>query len=123
MILQFGLILLFLAIGEFVVWFTGIPVPSSIIGMILLAVSLKSGIVKPRHVEKLSNFLVRNLGFFFVPAGVGLMNCLGLIAEEWLPIIVASVGSTIVIIAVTGWSHRIIRKFLSHKRPGLQETE
>ncbi|MDE6094937.1 MAG: CidA/LrgA family protein [Muribaculaceae bacterium] len=123
MILQFGLILLFLAIGEFVVWFTGIPVPSSIIGMILLAVSLKSGIVKPRHVEKLSNFLVRNLGFFFVPAGVGLMNCLGLIAEEWLPIIVASVGSTIVIIAVTGWSHRIIRKFLSHKRHGLQETE
>lgn len=123
MILQFGLILLFLAIGEFVVWFTGIPVPSSIIGMILLAVSLKSGIVKPRHVEKLSNFLVRNLGFFFVPAGVGLMNCLGLIAEEWLPIIVASVGSTIVIIAVTGWSHRIIRKFLSHKRPGIQETE
>ena len=63
MILQFGLILLFLAIGEFIVWLTGIPVPSSIIGMLLLAASLKSGIVKPRQVEKLSNFLVHNLGF------------------------------------------------------------
>ncbi|MDE6143401.1 MAG: CidA/LrgA family protein, partial [Muribaculaceae bacterium] len=73
MILQFGLILFFLAVGEFVVWLTGIPVPSSIIGMLLLAASLKIGLVKPRHVERLSNFLVHNLGFFFVPAGVGLM--------------------------------------------------
>lgn len=116
MILQFGLILLFLAAGEFIVWLTGIPVPSSIIGMLLLASSLKAGIIKPRHVERLSNFLVHNLGFFFVPAGVGLMNCLGLISEEWLPIVVASVGSTVVIIAVTGWVHRIVRKSFSRHR-------
>ena len=123
MILQFGLILLFLAIGEFIVWLTGIPVPSSIIGMLLLASSLKAGIVKPRHVEKLSNFLVHNLGFFFVPAGVGLMNCLGLIADQWVPIIGAAVGSTIVIIAVTGWSHRIVRKTLTHKHILKHETQ
>lgn len=115
MILQFGLILLFLAIGEFIVWLTGIPVPSSIIGMLLLAMSLKAGIVKPRHVEKLSNFLVHNLGFFFVPAGVGLMNCLGLISDQWIPIVGAAIGSTIVIIAVTGWTHRIVRKIFTHK--------
>lgn len=123
MILQFGLILLFLAAGEFIVWLTGIPVPSSIIGMLLLASSLKAGIVKPRHVERLSNFLVHNLGFFFVPAGVGLMNCLGLISAEWLPIVVASVGSTVVIIAVTGWVHRIVRKSLSRRRPNAVESK
>lgn len=123
MILQFGLILLFLAIGEFIVWLTGIPVPSSIIGMLLLAASLKSGIVKPRQVEKLSNFLVRQPWFFFVPAGVGLMNCLGLISEQWIPILGAAVGSTIVIISVTGWSHRIVRKTFSHKHIFKQGTE
>lgn len=123
MILQFGVIFLFLAIGEFIVWSTGVPVPSSIIGMILLAASLKVGIIKPRHVEKLSNFLVRNLGFFFVPAGVGLMNCLGLISKEWLPIAVASVGSTIIIIAVTGWVHRFVRKALSHKSTSKHELQ
>lgn len=115
MILQFGIIFLFLAAGEFIVWATGIPVPSSIIGMILLASSLKAGIVKIRHVERLSNFLVHNLGFFFVPAGVGLMNCLGLIADEWLPIVGAAVGSTVVIIAVTGWTHRLVRKSMGHR--------
>lgn len=118
MILQFGIIFLFLAIGEFIVWATGIPVPSSILGMILLASSLKAGIIKPRHVERLSNFLVHNLGFFFVPAGVGLMNCLGLIADEWLPIVGAAVGSTVVIIAVTGWTHRFVRKTMGHRAAG-----
>lgn len=123
MILQFGLILLFLAIGEFIVWLTGIPVPSSIIGMLLLAMSLKAGIVKPRHVEKLSNFLVHNLGFFFVPAGVGLMNCLGLISDQWIPIVGAAIGSTIVIIAVTGWTHRIVRKTFTYKHVLKREIE
>lgn len=79
---------------------------------------LKAGIIKPRHVERLSNFLVHNLGFFFVPAGVGLMNCLGLIADEWLPIVGAAVGSTVVIIAVTGWTHRFVRKTMGHRAAG-----
>lgn len=115
MILQFGIILSFLALGEFIVWLTGVPIPSSIIGMLLLTFSLHKGIVKPRHVEKLSNFLVHNLGFFFVPAGVGLMKCLGLISEQWFPIIVSAMGSTIIIIAVTGWVHKLVRKTLSRK--------
>lgn len=116
MILQFGLIMSFLAAGELVVRATGIPLPSSIIGMLLLTASLQAGVVKPRHVERLSTFLVHNLGFFFVPAGVGLMNCLGIISDQWLPIVAATVGSTVVIIAVTGRVHSYVRRSLSHRQ-------
>ncbi|MDE6134649.1 MAG: CidA/LrgA family protein [Muribaculaceae bacterium] len=122
MIVQLGIILLFLAAGEFIVWLTGVPVPSSIIGMLLLTASLNIGLVKPSQVERLSDFLVHNLGFFFVPAGIGLMNCLDLISREWVPIIGASAGSTVVIIAVTGWVHRLVRKALSRKTSDKQET-
>lgn len=123
MILQCAVIFAFLAFGELVVYLTGIPVPSSIIGMILLTVSLKAGLVKPAKIERLADFLVRNLGFFFVPAGVGLMNCLGIIADQWLPIVGASVGSTVVIIAVTGWTHRLVRKSVSRKKIVKQELQ
>ncbi len=109
MILQFGVLFAFLVAGELLVRFTGIPVPSSIIGMVLLCASLKLGIVKLKWVEKLSSFLVHNLGFFFVPAGIGLMNCLGLIADQLMPIVCASVISTVIIIAVTGWVHQFTR--------------
>lgn len=117
MILQFGVLFAFLVAGELLVRFTGIPVPSSIIGMVLLCASLKLGVVKLKWVDKLSGFLVHNLGFFFVPAGIGLMNCLGLIATQWVPIVCATVVST-VIIAVTGWVHQLTRSAsvkLAHK--------
>lgn len=110
MIRQCGLLFVFLALGELFVWLTGTTVPSSIIGMLLLAASLKAGIVKLSQVEQFADFLVHNIGFFFVPAGVGLMRCMGLIADQWWPIVGATVGSTVIIIAVTGWTHQLTRR-------------
>lgn len=113
MILQCAVLFAFLAIGELIVWLTGIPVPSSIIGMLLLAAALKMRVIRLMWVDGVADFLVRNLGFFFVPAGVGLIKCLGLIKAEWLPIVAASVISTFVILAVTGWVHQISRRIVS----------
>jgi holin-like protein len=82
--------------------------------MILLTAALQFNIVKLRWVQRVSDFLVNNLGFFFVPAGVGLMRCLDILADSWLQIIVASVVSTICIIFVTGRVHQWVRNYLAH---------
>ena len=111
LILQCAVLFGFLAAGELVVYLTGVPVPSSIIGMILLAASLESGRLKLHQVEQFADFLTRNLGFFFVPAGVGVMRCLGLIADQWAPIVTSILVSTFIIIAVTGWTHQLTRRF------------
>ena len=37
------------------------------------------------------------------------MNCLGIIADQWIPIVFATVISTVIIIAVTGWIHQLVR--------------
>ncbi|RXE70458.1 CidA/LrgA family protein [Muribaculaceae bacterium Isolate-002 (NCI)] len=113
MILQCGILFAFLAAGELIVAVTGIPVPSSIIGMLLLTAALKTRVVRISWVDRISDFLVRNLGFFFVPAGVGLMRCLGVIKGELLPIMIATIASTFAIIAVTGWTHQYARRFTS----------
>ncbi len=113
MILQCGILFAFLAAGELIVAVTGIPVPSSIIGMLLLTAALKTRVVRVSWVDRISDFLVRNLGFFFVPAGVGLMRCLGVIKGELLPIMIATIASTFAIIAVTGWTHQYARRFTS----------
>lgn len=117
MVIQCSVIFLFMAIGEFIAWLTGIPVPSSIIGMILLTLSLQYGLIKECWVDRIADFLVSNLGFFFVPAGVGLMQCMGIIKAQWLPIVMATVVSTILIIAGTGWTHRLTRH-LTRRYPG-----
>lgn len=112
-LLQLLIIFAFLAIGELVVWLTDVPIPSSIIGMLLLTVALQLRLVKLRQVEGVADFLVKNLGFFFVPAGIGVMVHFDLIAKQWMPIVVATVVSIVVVLGVTGWVHQICRRYFS----------
>ena len=102
MLVQLCLLFVFLAAGELIVYFTAIPVPSSIIGMILLFLSLVFKVVKLKWIENVCDMLVGNLGFFFIPAGIGVMRCFGLIADQWLPIVVSVVISTMLIMVSTG---------------------
>ena len=99
-----------LALGELVVFLTGVKLPSSIIGMLLLTLFLKLKWIKLEWVQGLSDFLVANLGFFFVPPGVALMLYFDIIQAQFWPIIVASVVSTLLVLVVTGWGHQLSRK-------------
>ena len=106
MVFQCAIIFGCLALGELIVWLTGIKLPSSIIGMLLLTLFLQMKWIKLRWVEGISNFLVKNLGFFFVPPGVALM----LYLDVLIPIVVASVISMVVVFVVTGWIHQLVRR-------------
>ncbi|MDD4922426.1 MAG: CidA/LrgA family protein [Bacteroidales bacterium] len=110
MIRQCSIIFGCLAVGELMVYLTGVKLPSSIIGMLLLTLLLELGWVKLHWVKGLSDFLVRNMGFFFVPAGVAVMMYFDLIRASFWPIVVATVVSTILVLAVTGWVHQVMRK-------------
>lgn len=65
----------------------GVKLPGSIIGMLLLTAFLQMGWVKLRWVKGISDFLVSNMGFFFVPPGVALMLYFDVIAAEFWPIL------------------------------------
>ena len=99
-----------LALGELIVFLTGIKLPSSIIGMLLLTLFLKLGWIKLQWVQGLSDFLVANLGFFFVPPGVALMLYFDVIEAQFWPIVIATVVSTVLVLVVTGWVHQLVRK-------------
>lgn len=100
-----------LALGELIVYLTHIQLPSSIIGMLLLTLFLQLGWVKLQWVQGLCDFLVANLGFFFVPPGVALMLYFDIIAAEFWPIVTATLVSTVLVLIVTGWGHQIVRKY------------
>lgn len=110
MIRQCAILFGCLALGELIVYLTGIQLPSSIIGMLLLTLSLKTGVIKLKWVQGISDFLVANLGFFFVPPGVALMLYFDIIKAEFMPIVVSTVVSTALVLIVTGWVHQLTRK-------------
>lgn len=104
-----------LAIGELIVYLTGVKLPSSIIGMLLLTLLLKLGWVKLHWVQGISDFLVKNMGFFFVPAGVAVMIYFDLIKASFWPILVSTVVSTVLVLAITGWVHQVLVKKVRNK--------
>ena len=110
MIRQCAILFGCLALGELVVYLTGVKLPSSIIGMLLLTLFLKLGWIKLHWVQGMSDFLVANLGFFFVPPGVALMLYFDIIKAQLWPILTATVLSTMLVLVVTGWVHQLTRK-------------
>ncbi len=78
--------------------------------MLLLTLFLKLKWIKLEWVKGLSDFLVANLGFFFIPPGVALMLYFDIIEAQLLPIVTATVISTLLVLIVTGWIHQLIRK-------------
>lgn len=110
MIRQFAVIFGCLALGEFAVSLTGVRLPSSIIGMLFLALFLELGWIKLKWVQTLSDFLVGNLGFFFIPPGVAIMLYFDVITAEFLPVLVATVVSTVLVFVATGWAHQLTHR-------------
>ena len=110
MILQCLIIFACLAVGEVVVMLTGVKFPSSIIGMLLLCTLLKTGVVKYEKIKGMANFLISNMGFFFIPPGIALMLYFDIITAQFWPIFISALVSTIIVIAVTGWVYQLTNK-------------
>jgi holin-like protein len=96
------LLLLFQLCGEFVSRVLDLPIPGNVLGMGLLLLGLLTNVVDIKWFEEAADILLSNMALFFVPAGVGVMVYGNLIASEWIPISVATVLSTFVVMAVTG---------------------
>ena len=88
-------------VGELIVLASGLPLPGPVLGMVILFVGLLARGGVPDDLQALAGGLLRHLSLLFVPAGVGVMLHLALIADEWLAITLSLVLSTALTVAVT----------------------
>ncbi len=97
---QIFYLLIFYAFGELVSILIERFIPGSVLGMLFLFFALKKGILREGDVADASLFLTKNMGVFFIPAGVGLITQLDLLKQHWFPIALAMVISSILVLAV-----------------------
>ncbi|KOF57435.1 MULTISPECIES: CidA/LrgA family protein [Clostridium] len=97
-------------IGEALNKLLNLPIPGNVLGMIILLILLNTGIIKLEKIEEISNFLLEHLAFFFVPAGVGLISCFGLLKKNLISITFIILISTIIIMAVTGLTVQLLKR-------------
>jgi holin-like protein len=105
-------------IGEVLRRALHLPLPGPVIGMFLLALVLMVGgddqavgvTNKYSQLSRTANALITNMGLLFVPAGVGVIAEFGVLRQNWLPIVVGLVVSTVFGLIVTGLvMHRVCR--------------
>ena len=92
---------------------------ASVIGMVLLFAALSLKWVRPGAVKRVSTFLLDNMMLFFVPVGVGLITSYTLLSRYMLAIIVASLVSTVLVIAVVG----LVEQKLESKRDSVKNGQ
>ncbi|MBH4902796.1 antiholin-like murein hydrolase modulator LrgA [Staphylococcus aureus] len=113
---QVIVIALVLFVSKIIESFMPIPMPASVIGLVLLFVLLCTGAVKLCEVEKVGTTLTNNIGLLFVPAGISVVNSLGVISQAPFLIIGLIIVSTILLLICTGYVTQIIMKVTSRSK-------
>jgi len=102
-IIQILFIYLFLFLGTMVKAIVSLPIPASMIGLLLLLLALKLGIVKLEWIEQGGNWLLAELMLFFVPSAVGIVNYDEMLSWQGFETILLIGISTFIVIGSTAY--------------------
>ena len=109
-------LLIFQLAGEVVARGVALPIPGPVLGMLFLffALTLRQG--PDKELQTTSQNLLQHLSLLFVPAGTGIMVHLHRVADEWLPLLLSLLISTLATLVVTALVMKLCQ--LSPTAPG-----
>lgn len=79
-----------------------LPIPGSILGIIVLFTLLKTKLIKLSWVEQGSNWLLAELLLFFIPSAVGVMKYIPMLETDGVRILIVVISSTLVVMISSG---------------------
>ena len=120
---QFSIILFISFLGEILHMYLPLPVPASVYGLVLMLAALCTGILKLEQVKETAGFLIEIMPVMFIPAAVGLLDAWPSLRSMWLPVILITLLTTVIVMAVTGLvTQFLIRNNSEKKKPVEPET-
>lgn len=99
---QVGLLTLIWQVGNLIASWSGLPIPGTVIGVVLLLVMLGLKVIRLEWVEDGAGWLQREMALFFVPAAIGAIQYKRVLATSGLRLAVIILLGTMVVMAVTG---------------------
>lgn len=109
-IAQIGIIIVFYLVGQAIVHITGIIIPGSIIGLVLLWLALFFKVLNVKYIQQGASFLLLYLTIFFIPSTVAVINYPELLTISGGLLILAVIISTLITMAITGKVSQWIEK-------------
>lgn len=121
MMFQIGILFLVCLAGHAISVLLPFPVPGTVIGMILLFLLLLFKLVKADHMKPLSEFLLKNMAFFFVPAGVNILANLDLVKDKVFALAAVVVLTTILTFGATALTVQGVIRLQDKLFPGKEK--
>jgi len=115
---QLCIVLVLLSLGEILNLRFNIPIPGTILGMVILLFLMMIRVIKLKTIEHISSILLDNLALFFVPANVGIIVLYDQIKTVWVRLIIVLILSTIIVMAVTGLTVQFLDRAISKQKKG-----
>lgn len=97
-------------IGEGISNVFHLPIPGSIIGLIILFLALQFKWLRLRHVNMVGHFLLANMTILFLPAAVGIMDKFHLIAPYLFPIVLIIFVAIVLNVIVIAFTVQFIKR-------------
>lgn len=123
-LLQIGVVFGICLVGQTISVFIPIAIPGSVISMVLLFLLLFFKLLKIDHIRQKADFLLKNMAFFFIPAGIGIIADFASIQDVILPLLAVVVLTTLLTFGTTALvvqvvitaQNRVTRRRLRRKR-------
>ena len=112
LLLQIGVVCGVYWISQCIEHILPFPFPASVISLLLLLLLLLVKVVKAGHIQNVADFLTGNMGFFFLPATVSIMNYVDTIFENAAAFFIICVVSMITTFAATAGTVVLTRRLL-----------
>lgn len=80
------------------------PVPTPVIGLVLLYALLTFHVIKVEWVDSFGSALISLIGFMFVPSGISLAANLKIMKTEGVQLVIVIIASTIILLVVTAYT-------------------
>lgn len=104
-----------LFVGEIVIHITKLPLPPSIIGLLLLFLLLSLKKVELSKVQSVAKTMLDYLAFMVVPICISIMQYLDIIKADAIPLLIGTIVSTLLVLFATAKTHSVVRHFLKKK--------
>jgi holin-like protein len=104
------LLLAFQIAGEFLHRVMHVPLSGPLLGMALLLLALILWGGPSPGLQGTTRPLLASLALLFVPAGVGVIGHLDLLAQHWLPILAATLGGVVASLLATAGTMRLVER-------------
>lgn len=104
---KFAILFLICILCDSVVFFLPFSFPGNVLSMVVLFICLFFGLIKVRHIESASDFMLKNMAFFFIPVTASIVSYADVLKSILWQFVFICVVTTVITFVCTAYSVKL----------------